>query len=109
VILRLIETGQLRTVRDVILYHASAAGHWFPIGSVENVADQLQDRWERGAADGFNFLPFVFGYPGNFDAITDQLIPELQRRGIFHHDYAHDTLRANLGLSAVRSTHVNVH
>jgi FMN-dependent oxidoreductase (nitrilotriacetate monooxygenase family) len=109
VILRLIETGQLRTVRDVILYHASAAGHWFPIGSVENVADQLQDRWERGAADGFNFLPFVFGYPGNFDAITDQLIPELQRRGIFHHEYAHDTLRANLGLPAGRSTHVNVH
>lgn len=99
VLLRLIRSGQLRTIRDVIVYHASAAGHWFPLGTVEQIADQFQERWERGAADGFNILAFVFGYPGNFEAITDHLIPELQRRGIFHTDYEHPTLRENLALA----------
>lgn len=99
VLKRLLETGELRTVRDVVLYHASAAGHWFPIGSVEHVADQLQDRYERGAADGFCFLPFFMNYPDGLEALTDGLIPELQRRGIFHTDYRHHTLRENLGLA----------
>lgn len=99
VLKRLVESGELRTVRDVILYHASAAGHWFPIGSVERVADQIQERYESGAADGFCLLPFFLNYPAGLEALTDGLIPELQRRGIFHADYEHDTLRGNLGLA----------
>jgi len=82
-----------------VLYHASAAGHWFPVGSVEHVADLLQERYESGAADGFNILPFFLEYPSGLDAITEGLIPELQRRGLFHTEYEHDTLRANLGLA----------
>ncbi|MDD2867381.1 NtaA/DmoA family FMN-dependent monooxygenase [Neomegalonema sp.] len=95
---KLIESGQVRTVRDLIIYHSSGAGHWFPIGSVENVADQLQERYERGAADGFNILAFTLKYDLGLSAITDHLIPELQRRGVYHQDYAHNTLRGNLGL-----------
>lgn len=94
----LIERGKVRTVRDLIIYHSSGAGHWFPIGSVENIADQLQDRYERGATDGFNFLAFTLKYELGLSAVTDHLIPELQRRGIFHQDYQHETLRQNLGL-----------
>lgn len=94
----LVETGKVRTVRDLIIYHSSGAGHWFPIGSVENIADQLQDRYERGATDGFNFLAFTLKYELGLTAVTDHLIPELQRRGIFHHDYQHETLRQNLGI-----------
>jgi N-acetyl-S-(2-succino)cysteine monooxygenase len=99
VLLRLIQKGELRTVRDLILYHASASGHWFPIGSVEHVADLLQERFEKGAADGFMFLPFYSRYPAGLGALTDHLIPELQRRGLFHTEFEHDTLRANLGLA----------
>ncbi len=99
VVKRLVDSGELRTVRDVILYHASAAGHWFPIGSAEHVADQLQERYEGGAADGFALLPFFLNYPAGLAALTDGLIPELQRRGIFHTDYEHETLRGNLGLA----------
>jgi phage I-like protein len=32
--------------------------------------------------------------------IVEMLVPELQARGLFQTDYEHDTLRANLGLSA---------
>jgi FMN-dependent oxidoreductase (nitrilotriacetate monooxygenase family) len=94
----LIVSGKVRTVRDLIIYHSSGAGHWFPIGSVENIADQLQERYERGATDGFNFLAFTLKYKLGLSAVTEHLIPELQRRGIFHHDYQHETLRQNLGV-----------
>jgi len=95
---RLIATGRVRTVRDLIIFHYSAAGHWFPVGSVENIADQLQERYERGAADGFNLLAFVLRYDWGFEAVTEHLIPELQRRGIFHREYERETLRGNLGV-----------
>jgi hypothetical protein len=36
---------------------------------------------------------------GVHDAVT-MLVPELQRRGLFHEDYEGSTLRANLGLQA---------
>ena len=101
VLRRIIESGQATTVRDLVRYHASAAGHWFPIGSVENVADQLQERWESGAADGFNFLPFFLNYPHGLEALTEHLVPELQRRGLFHTDYEAATLRGSLGLPEV--------
>ena len=101
VLRRIIERGQATTVRDLVRFHASAAGHWFPIGSVENVADQLQERWESGAADGFNFLPFFLNYPDGLAALTEHLIPELQRRGLVHTDYEAATLRGSLGLPEV--------
>jgi FMN-dependent oxidoreductase (nitrilotriacetate monooxygenase family) len=99
VLLRLIQDGELRTVRDVVLYYGGADGHWFPIGSVEHIADLLQERYEKGAADGFLFLPFYTRYPLGLAALTDHLVPELQRRGLFHTEYEHETLRANLGLA----------
>jgi hypothetical protein len=37
-------------------------------------------------------------YELGLSAVTDHLIPELQKRGIFHHDYQHETLRQNLGV-----------
>ena len=101
VLRRIIESGRATTVRDLVRFHASAAGHWFPIGSVENVADQLQERWESGAADGFNFLPFFLNYPDGLEALTEHLVPELQRRGLFHTEYEAATLRGSLGLPEV--------
>lgn len=67
-------------MRDLIIYHSSSTGHGFPIDSVEDVADQLQDRYEPGRS-----------------ALTEHLIPELQHRGIFHRDHRHETLRQSPG------------
>jgi alkanesulfonate monooxygenase len=36
--------------------------------------------------------------PVGLEAVVDLLIPELQRRKLFHEDYAGGTLRENLGL-----------
>ena len=37
-------------------------------------------------------------YPGGLDDFVDRVVPELQRRGLFHKDYAGKTLRENMGL-----------
>ena len=37
--------------------------------------------------------------PGAYDDVVRPLVPELQRRGLFHKEYAGPTLRDNLGLA----------
>ncbi len=36
--------------------------------------------------------------PGSYADFVKHVVPELQRRGLFHKDYAGKTLRENLGL-----------
>ena len=54
---------------------------------------------EPGGADGFNIMPAIM--PEQLDLFIERVIPELRRRGLFRQDYAHSTLRENLGLPAV--------
>jgi hypothetical protein len=37
--------------------------------------------------------------PGSYTDFVRHVVPELQRRGLFHNDYAGKTLRENLGLA----------
>jgi hypothetical protein len=37
-------------------------------------------------------------FPGAFDDFVDLVVPELQRRGLFRHDYQGTTLRQHLGV-----------
>ena len=41
--------------------------------------------------------------PGAYEDFARLLVPELQRRGLFHQDYAGPTLRENLGLPSPRA------
>ncbi len=64
------------------------------VGTVETVADHMQDLFESGCCDGFVIAPTVF--PQIFEQIGAGLVPELQRRGLFRREYAGRTLRENL-------------
>jgi hypothetical protein len=37
--------------------------------------------------------------PGAYADFVDHVVPELQRRGLYHKDYRGKTLRENLGLA----------
>ena len=37
--------------------------------------------------------------PGSYADFVQHIVPELQRRGLFHKDYTGKTLRENLGLT----------
>ncbi len=41
--------------------------------------------------------------PGAYEDFARLVVPELQRRGLFHRDYAGATLRENLGLPRARA------
>ncbi len=84
------------TLRQMAMRSAAAKHHWTLVGSVKQVADELEEWFTNGAADGFNILPSDM--PGAVTMLTTKLVPELQRRGLFQTEYAGKTLRENLGL-----------
>jgi FMN-dependent oxidoreductase (nitrilotriacetate monooxygenase family) len=84
------------TIRQLYEKIAGGRGHMTLVGSAERIADTLQEWFETGAADGFNYLPPTA--PGSLQDFIDLVIPELQKRGLFRTAYEGTTLRENLGL-----------
>ncbi|MCC5669498.1 LLM class flavin-dependent oxidoreductase [Nostoc sp. CHAB 5784] len=84
------------TIRQLYLLIAGAHGHRTILGTPEQIADQLEDWFINGGADGFNIMPPYL--PGGLDDFVDLVIPELQRRRLFRTEYEGRTLRENLGL-----------
>jgi FMN-dependent oxidoreductase (nitrilotriacetate monooxygenase family) len=87
------------TLRDLYNLTAAARGHWVICGTPAKIADTLEEWFVEKAADGFNILPAYF--PGAFAEFVDLVVPELQRRGLFRHDYQGTTLRDHFGLAPV--------
>lgn len=83
------------TVRELLKRNPN--GHRNIVGTPEQVADSIELWFRSAAADGFNLNADYF--PQGLEAIVDHLVPELQRRGIFRHEYGASTLRGNLGLA----------
>ncbi|MCM0594315.1 MAG: LLM class flavin-dependent oxidoreductase [Gloeotrichia echinulata IR180] len=84
------------TIRQLYLAIAGARGHRTILGTPQTIADQLEEWFVNGGADGFNIMPPYL--PGGLDEFVDLVIPELQRRGLFRTEYEGNTLRENLGL-----------
>jgi len=82
------------TLRQLALrYHRDDGTHR---GSAKKIADIMQQWFEAGACDGFmlNFQTL----PDGLQKFVSDVVPELQRRGIFRVDYSGPTLRDHLGL-----------
>ena len=65
-------------------------------GTATDVADELEEWFRSEACDGF--ILSATHRPGAYEDFGRLVVPELQRRGLFHQDYAGATLRENLGL-----------
>ncbi|MCA6573744.1 MAG: LLM class flavin-dependent oxidoreductase [Pseudanabaena sp. M57BS1SP1A06MG] len=84
------------TLRELYRSLATARGHRTIIGTPESIADQLQEWFDNGAADGFNIMPPIL--PTGLDDFVNLVVPILQKRGLFRTAYEGKTLRENLGL-----------
>ncbi|MFT8247303.1 LLM class flavin-dependent oxidoreductase [Roseomonas sp. BN140053] len=84
------------TIRSLYKRIIGQRAHRVVIGSAAEVADALEEWFTGGACDGFNVLPATF--PAGLRDFCDDVIPELQRRGLFRTAYEGTTLRENLGL-----------
>nr|WP_226529415.1 LLM class flavin-dependent oxidoreductase [Metabacillus niabensis] len=92
------------TIRQLYQRVAGARGHREIKGTPIQIADQLQEWFEHGAADGFNIMPPYL--PAGLEDFVDLVIPELQNRGLFREEYTGRTLRDHLGLQRP-SNHFN--
>lgn len=88
------------SVRDCGTLVAASRSHGSVVGTPEQVADHMQLWLDEGACDGFNVMPAYF--QDEFDLFIDQVIPILQRRGIYRKEYEGSTLREHLGLPVPR-------
>lgn len=83
-----------RTIKDAALLFAQSTGMPQIVGSAEDVADQLEHLWSSSGAAGFNISPTHT--PGSFETFVDEVVPRLQKKGIFRTEYTGATLRENL-------------
>ena len=84
------------TIRQLAQRIGSYGGLAF-VGTPETIADDMEQWLTEEGSDGFNVMfPFL---PEGLNDFVDKVVPELQRRGIFRHDYEGKTLRENLGLA----------
>jgi FMN-dependent oxidoreductase (nitrilotriacetate monooxygenase family) len=84
------------TLRQLLGYLAGARGHYVTAGTPEQIADLIEDWFKDGAADGFNVMPPLL--PLQFDIFAKEVVPLLQRRGLFRTAYEGTTLREHYGL-----------
>jgi alkanesulfonate monooxygenase SsuD/methylene tetrahydromethanopterin reductase-like flavin-dependent oxidoreductase (luciferase family) len=84
------------TLRQLLAYLAGARGHFTTAGTPEQIAGLIEDWFDDGAADGFNLMPPLL--PSMLDVFVDEVVPLLQKRGLFRTAYQGSTLRDHFGL-----------
>lgn len=85
------------TIRQT--YEDFSVGEWWFMtraGTMKAIADEMEEWFTTGAADGFNILPHYM--PGGTDDFVSIIVPELRRRGLFKREYQGSTLRDLLRL-----------
>ncbi|MFE2429225.1 LLM class flavin-dependent oxidoreductase [Streptomyces sp. NPDC059373] len=83
-------------LRELIARLGGGRGHRVFAGTPEQIADQLEEWFTQGAADGFNIMPPHL--PGGLEDFVDHVVPILQDRGLFRTEYTGRTLREHYGL-----------
>ncbi len=86
------------TLDDFVNHSRRGTIHEFALfcGTPKQIADEMEEWFVDRACDGF--VVAAPELPGGYEDVARLVVPELQRRGIFHKDYAGATLRENLGL-----------
>jgi long-chain alkane monooxygenase len=64
------------------------------IGTPEQVANEIEHAWRETGCYGFNLSPTT--NPDSVDDFVDQVVPILQKRGVYRTEYEGETFRQNL-------------
>lgn len=82
------------TLREAAIRWGLAVGIPQLVGTPEQVADQMEEIWRETGCHGFNVTPTVT--PSSIETFVDEVVPILQRRGVYRTEYAGTTFRDNL-------------
>ena len=86
--------------RDFVKFSSRARPNKPFVGGAKEVADGLEEWFTTGICDGFVIA--ATHTPGTYAEFVKYVVPELQRRGLYHKDYRGETLRENLGIPIPR-------
>ncbi|MFD1558214.1 LLM class flavin-dependent oxidoreductase [Paraburkholderia silviterrae] len=89
--------SQHHSIRQIARKLANTGAVPIVAGTPAEIADQLEAWFVSGAADGYNLMFPVL--PEDWTNFATQVVPELQRRGLFRTEYEPGTLRERLGLA----------
>jgi FMN-dependent oxidoreductase (nitrilotriacetate monooxygenase family) len=84
------------SARDFIAYSGRGQTESATVGGPKEIADAMEELFVSRGCDGF--VVAATHVPGAYADFVRHVVPELQRRGLYHQDYAGKTLRQNLGL-----------
>lgn len=84
------------TLRELLGYLSAGGGHLTLIGTPKDIVDEMERWFDAGVADGFNLMPPEF--PNSLEDFVDDIVPELQKRGLFRKEYEGTTFRENIGI-----------
>ena len=87
------------TIREVALRWGVSIGKPQFVGTPEQVADKMEETWRETGCYGYNLTPSIM--PSSVEDFVDQVVPILQKRGIYRTEYEGTTFRENLGLDAL--------
>ena len=85
------------TLREAARVMARSRVHQSFVGTPEQLARHMAHWVEEGGCDGFNILPQVF--PNDLALFVDEVVPIMQRMGVYRREYEGTTLRDHLGLA----------
>jgi FMN-dependent oxidoreductase (nitrilotriacetate monooxygenase family) len=84
------------TIREVALKWGVSIGKPQFVGTPEQVADKMEETWRETGCYGYNLTPSIM--PGSVEDFVDQVVPILQKKGIYRTEYEGKTFRENLGV-----------
>lgn len=96
-LLRRYITKHQPTVEEVLARpEVVGSAHWVSVGTVEDVLNDIIERFEARAIDGFIALPG--GSEKSMEIFFEKLVPQLVQKGLFRSEYMGETLREHLGI-----------
>lgn len=84
------------SARDFINFSGRGQTESAVVGGPKEIADTMEEMFLGRGCDGFVIA--ATHVPGAYADFVRHVVPELQRRGLYHKDYRGKTLRENLGL-----------
>jgi FMN-dependent oxidoreductase (nitrilotriacetate monooxygenase family) len=84
------------SARDFINFRGRGQTDSAIVGGPKELADYMEEMFVNHGCDGF--VVAATHVPGAYADFVRHVIPEVQRRGLYHTDYTGNTLRENLGL-----------
>ena len=78
------------SARDFVTFSGRGQVQDAIVGGPKEIADKLEEMFVERGCDGFVIAATIV--PGSYADFVKHVVPELQRRGLFHKDYAGKTL-----------------